>query len=231
MNTRKTSESRGGWDDAVGARLRKLGAMPVETERVAAALEREIGRPAAAAAARGRRLWLGMRPLRAMAASLLLMAGIVTLIVVGTANGPALAVPAQMAQMHEDLASGRTPAVRVSSIEEANKALADQSRNCPELPDMPAGHAMACCMKSVKNKKVACLLMKREGVPVTLMVAYGRDVRSPESPVHTRNGARYYVTSTGKLNMVMTERQERWICLIGEVPPERLLDIADGLKF
>jgi hypothetical protein len=31
--------------------------------------------------------------------------------------------------------------------------------------------------------------------------------------------------------MVMTERQGRWVCLIGELSAERLMDVVDQLRF
>ena len=89
---------------------------------------------------------------------------------------------------------------------------------------------MACCMKSV-SKKVACLLLKREGVPVSLVVAHSGDMRAATSPVTVRDGVRYHVQAVGTLNMVMTERNGRWVCLIGELPTERLIDVATQIKF
>ena len=90
---------------------------------------------------------------------------------------------------------------------------------------------MTCCMKSVKNKKMACLLIQRENVPISLMVAHSQDMRSPDCPMQTRNGIQYRVQASGKFNMVMTERQGRWICLIGELSVDRLMDVADQLRF
>ena len=90
---------------------------------------------------------------------------------------------------------------------------------------------MACCMNSLKDKDVACVLMKREGVPVSLMVARSRDMRLPSSPVTVHNGVSYHVQASGKLNMVMSERHDRWVCLIAEMPAEQLMDLAARLEF
>jgi hypothetical protein len=83
------------------------------------------------------------------------------------------------------------------------------------------------CMKSVQNKKVACVLLKSEDVPVTLTVANAGDIRLPRSPTVTRAGVTYHIQSLGKLNMVMTKHRERWVCLIGEAPAERLMNMAE----
>ena len=214
------------WERAVSGRLSKLRSMPVDTSRLANVLQAEIPRPAV----RGGATWLSLRSVRAVAATILLVGAITAVVLLTTTARPAVASPAIMAQMHDDLVAGRAPAVQVDSIDAANKVLAGEHPQFPSLPDLPAHHVMACCMKSVKDKKVACVLMKREGVPVSLMVARSRDLRVPASPVTVRNGATYHVQASGKLNMVMTERSDRWVCLIGEMPPERLMDLAAQLQ-
>src|SRR5262249_30992310 len=139
-----------------------------------------------------------------------------------SATGPVLASASQMAQFHQDLVAGKTPAMQVDSIDAANRALASQSPQSPQVPEVPAKHVMACCMKSVKNKKVACVLLKDDGVPVTLTVANASDMKTPKSPTVTRAGISYNVQAIGSLNMVITERHQKWICLIGELPQARL---------
>ena len=216
------------WERAVTARLAKLRSMPVDTSRLERLILAQIPRPQQARRdSHGR--WF--RPVRAVAASFLVLAAAVAVLLLSTSSGPVLASSVQMAKLHEDLVSGKVPVVQVNSIEEANKVLSKQWRNSPEVPSVPQDHVMACCMKSVKDKKVACVLMKREGVPVSMMVAHGKDMRIPDSAVTVRGGVRYHVQSVGALNMVMTEREGRWVCLIGEVPTERLMDLAGGLQF
>ena len=90
---------------------------------------------------------------------------------------------------------------------------------------------MACCLKNVKDKKVACVLLRSEGVPVTMVVANAGDMRSPKSSTVQRGGVTYHVQSSGVLNMVMTERHGRWVCMIGQVPADRLMDLASQLAF
>jgi hypothetical protein len=221
MNVGSESDDRE--EQAIQRRLGRLGSMPVDTAGLDAALRSAIPR------SRPPRLaWL--RPKRAVAAGfiiLLVTAGIL----LSTSGGGALASTAQMAQMHRDLVSGRTPVTQVDSIDAANKLLAAESRQCPEVPDVPKEHVMACCMKSVKNRTVACVLLKSEGAAVTMVVANAADMRSPRSARVVRDGITYNVESVGRLTMVMTERRERWVCLIGEMPAERLMDLAGKLEF
>ena len=90
---------------------------------------------------------------------------------------------------------------------------------------------MACCVRSIRNKKVACVLLKGTGEPVTMTVADATDLSLPDSPTAVRDGIVYHVQSTGSLNMVMTVRDGRWICLIGRVQVSKLMDLASGLGF
>jgi cytoskeletal protein RodZ len=209
-------------DEAVAKRLRRLRAMPVDTHSLESRLREQIGIP------RQRSRWL--RPMRAVAASVavLVLAGA---IIWSTSGGAVLASPSQMAQMHNELVSGKTTVMQVDSIEAANKALSSQWPQSPGIPSMPSEHVMACCMKSVKNKKVACVLLKNEGVPVTLTVANAGDMRLPTSPTVQRSGLTYHVQAEGALNMVMTERNDRWICLIGELSADKLIELATKLGF
>ena len=215
------------WERAVTARLSKLRSMPVDTSRLAQAVRAQIPQ------SKVKRLLL-LRRFGALAASFLVVGAFVAVLVLSTSGGPVLASAGQMARLHEDLVSGKTPSVQVESIEAANRVLSErwpQSPQVPQVSEMPQDHVMACCMRSVKDKKVACVLMKREGVAVSLVVAHGRDMHTPDSPVTERNGVRYHTQSSGKLNMVTTEREGRWICLISELPAERLMDVAERLRF
>ena len=221
-------------DRATAARLARLRGLPVDVSRLEQRLRAEIGPPPAAASSAGDldlRLRVGwLRPYRAAAAALL-VAAVIAAALLATSSGPALASAGQMARVHEDLVSGRTPVIQVDSIEAASRALAADWPQSPNLPGMPREHVMACCMKSVRDKRMACVLLKAEGVPVTMAVARAADMRLPASPTRTRGGVTYHVQSVGRLNMVMAERQGRWVCLIAELPVERLMDFADQLRF
>ena len=227
MDTSTPDDATERLDQATQRRLARLRTLPVDTTALEQRLLAQIPRPQQEV----RRMRIGWRrPLRAVAA-LLLVAGLVAALVLGTSGGPALASPNQMAQLHYDLVSGKAPAMQVDSIEAANKMLNSQWPQSPEIPQLPSDHVMTCCMKSIKDKKVACVLLKNEGAAVTMTVANAADMKLPKSPTVQRDGVTYHVQSSGKLQMVMTERQGRWICLIGELPAERLMDLAAKLRF
>lgn len=216
-------------DRAVSARLAKLRTMPVELTNLEKAIAAQIPPPATSHASRWRVLTL--RPLRAIAASVVLISAIAAAFLINASSGPALADAAQMADVHQEIVSGKIPVMQVSSIDAANRMLNQESPGAPSLPQLPDSHVMACCMKSVHNKKMACVLLKNEGVPVTLAVASAADMKLPAVPVQSRNGVDYRVQHVRDLNMVMTERNGKWLCLIGQLPAERLMDIATQVQF
>jgi len=209
-------------DEAVAKRLHRLGTMPVETSKLESRLRAELG------IVPQRRLWL--RPMRAVAAGIALLA-VIAAVFLSTSGGPVLASPSQMAQMHNELVAGQSGIMQVNSIDAANTALSKEWPDSPRIPGIPPEHVMACCMRSVKSKKVACVLLRNENVPVTMTVANASDMRLPTSSMIQRDGITYHVQSEGALNMLMTERHGRWICLIGELPAERLVDLATKLRF
>jgi hypothetical protein len=221
---------------ATARRLGRLRTMPVDTSR----LESRLGDPLGTAEVRAAetpvrgtghgRVYAIFHSVRTMAASVaaLFLIGAVVLYVV---TAPVSASAQTMAQLHQDLVSGRTPAVRVDSIEAANRELAAQWPEAPGLPGVPQEHVMACCMKSVQHKRVACVLLNNGSTPVTMTVANASDVRPPDSPTVERGGVTYHTHAAGGLNMVSTVRGGRYVCLIGSVPTDRLIELAGELRF
>jgi hypothetical protein len=216
-------------DAATSRRLSRLGAMPVETARLRAAMEREMGEPVGPQ--RRGRVYAMFHSMRAVAASVavLFVLGVVLLY---TATAPVSASPNAMVRLHEDLVSGRTPVTQVDSVEAANRELASQWPESPALPGMPQEHVMACCMKSVENKRVACLLLKGQAAPVTMMVANAADMKSPPKlSTIERDGVTFFTQSSGDVNMVSCVRDGRYVCLIGSLPVDRLVELGSRLRF
>lgn len=211
------------WESAVSSRLSKLRTMPIDTSRLDQMIRAQIPQPVPA----HRIMWL--RSARAIAASLLILGGITAAVLFSLSGGNVAA--ADMAQVHREIVSGQVPVMQVQSIEEANRMLAEAAPGAPPLPQVPRQHVMACCMTSVHNKKMACVLLKDEGVPITMAVANASDMKLPHAPTTDRDGVSYRVQSSHGLNMVMTERNRRWLCLISEMPADRLMDVAAQLRF
>ena len=215
-------------DEAVSSRLRSLSTMPVDLTRLQRAIDREV--PRQEATHRPRIAMRLFRPLTAIAASITVLA-IVTLALLATSSGEVMASPAEMARFHREILSNKIAVTKVDSIEAASRALTQESPGGPDLPGAPEAHVMACCMKSIKDRKVACVLLNSEGTPITMSIAKASDMRSPGGEKVLRNGRTYHVVSSGSLNMVSTERAGRWVCLIGETNSDRLIGIVEKLQF
>ena len=225
MSNEYQNEQDEALDQAVAARLARLRTVPVVTSSLDKAIRAQI--PPV------QRDWriLKFRLLRGLAASMVFLSAIAAAILLSASSGPALAEASQMAQVHQDIVSGRIPVMKVASIDEANGMLNSQSPGAPTLPQMPDSHVMACCMKSVHNKRMACVLLKDEGVPITVAVASASDMKLAPAPITTRNGIDYRVQKVGDLSMVMTEQNGKWLCLIGQMPADHLMDVAAKVKF
>lgn len=227
MDSRNSETQDEGFERAIAARLAGLRSMPVDTSALDRRIQREIP---PVPPPRLLRVWRWSGSARVLAASIVVLAFFGAFFL-NTSAGPVLASTAAMAQFHDDLVSGRVPVTRVDSMQAANSALAAQWAQSPTIPNMPHDHVMACCMRSVGNKKIACVLVKGDGGPVTMTVANASDMEFPNSPVMSRNGTEFHVQSAGGLNMVMTRRDRRWICLIAKMPVDRLMDMACSLEF
>jgi len=210
-------------DESVSHRLSKLRSVPVDTSRLDAAIRRRIPRRESIVL----RLF---RPLNAVAASLLIV-GIIAAVLLSSSSGQVLASPAQMAQVHQDLIANRDSVMHVRSIDEAANMLAASMNGSMQLPAPPDSQVMACCMKSIRDKKIACVLLETDSKLVTMSVAKGSDMRLPNAPHIDRDGTKFFVQSYGALNMVSANRQGHWVCLMGELPTERLIDLGAHLQF
>lgn len=218
-------------DVAVARRLAALRAMPVDVSRLSRAVEAQIPRPARHVENVPWHARLGwMRPLRAVAASVLLL-GLVGALIVASSSGPVLASTDRLLQVHQAVLSGHGHTVPVPSIEAANGELARQWPQAPRLPTMEHDQVMSCCVHRVGRQRVACAAMKIDGVAVSMAVADAADIKMPEGQKVRRDGVTYHVQSAGAVNMAMTERHGRWACLMGDLPVDRLIDMLDGLQW
>jgi len=212
---------------AVAHRLSKLRTMPVDTSGLEKSLRAQLPPRIETTS---RRVWR-IGPLRAIAASLILLSSIVVAVMVLTSSRSAEAEAVQMAQFHDDMVAGRVPVMQVDSIESANRMLSSEHPDAPSLPEVPDSHVMACCMNKMGDKRMACVLLRDSNVPVTLAVARADEMKLHPMPMELHNGVSYRVQHVGSLSMVMTERDGKWLCLIGALPTERLMDVASQVKF
>jgi hypothetical protein len=210
-------------DQAIHRRLSSLRNMPVDVSRLAKSIGQAIPRQPT----RKNRLVGWMRPFRVAAASIALLALAVALLI-AVSTGPVLASPDRMADIYTKSMEG---AQRVSSISEANAKLKLQSQRAPELPTVEAEAVRACCLHHLDKKQLACVTLEIDQAPVTLVVADAQDVKCPHAQMVTRDGIKYCVMSSGKLNIIMWENGSRWASLVSTLPADRLIDAATKIRF
>ena len=222
-------------DQATSARLAKLAARPVDTSRLESRLEAALREAAVEDAASTQpdyvlvawqRWW---RPITSAAAAILIVVTIGWL-ALGGGTSPAMAAPAELAQIHYDVANGLTPHLKVSSAEEANQLLADQSNGVVPVPKLP-GVMMSCCLHQHADITLTCALIERDGQLITVAIADGAKLHSPHGKTITRGNRQFIAHTANGINMVMAHEGDRWLCVMGEVDFEQLADVAAAIKF
>lgn len=227
MNTMDSNNPNDRLEQATAARLAELRTMPVDTSALADRLRRQLPQPVAAK----RRSFILLHPLRAAAAGFVIVA-ILLAAIISSSSGPAMASAEQMARMHDEIVAGHSGMVmKVSSLDAAAAALSERWPKAPSLPDMPEDHVMACCVHEIGRKKMACVSLTVDNVPITMAVAASADVKSPQGTDLVRDGVTYKVQSAQGVNMAMAERSGRWVCLMGRLPVDRLIELASKLRF
>lgn len=229
MNPPEPNPKRKRMDEATSRRLAKLRMAPVDTSELLKAVQAEIPRSNGGP----RRLILldWFSPKRAAAASLLIV-GLIVALVITSSSGPVLASAEQLAHIHEEVLVGDgSHSTPVDSINAANIALAAKWPGAPSIPELPKDHVASCCIHMMGRKKVSCVSFETDGVPVTMVVAQSADIKLPASDTLTVSGITYHVQAHGDINMVMTQRGGRWVCLMGKLSVNRLAELASSLRF
>jgi hypothetical protein len=172
------------------------------------------------------------RPVSGLAAAIILMVGIIGFTLLCTSPSPVIAAPPDLVRLHQSMGAHASGAVQVSSIDHANRVIADEWSQAPAVPAVVGEQVKACCLHDLKDRKVVCVVLHDNGKPrIMMVVARSRDVRPAEGRVVERGGRKYVVHEMHDLTMVMTQSDGRYVCLMGELPVDRLLATAGRLRF
>ncbi len=142
-------------------------------------------------------------------------------------QSPALATPVMM-QLHEDIQHGRVPMVSVRNMDEARQTVAAAWADAPDLPrfDMPIE---SCCLRDVKDRRVVCIRMRAAEAPVTVVVARVKDFHPGGHETATPSGHTAHVSTHEGTSMVVTQHGDRWLCMMADLPAEKLIALADEI--
>lgn len=173
--------------------------------------------------------WPVLTPIRAVAASFLVVTTLSLVFIILTSR-PAVATPQKLAAIFENAVSGQPYTTKVSSIQEAQAVMRRKWPESPILPDVSDMQLMQCCVHQIGRKKMACLTFYVDQQPITLAMASVHDIRSPYGEVRTVNGQEYRIGSAEGVNMVMSEVDGTWMCLMGRLPIERLITLINEIR-
>lgn len=214
-------------DEAVSKRLAKLAGIPVDSTQLRRRLRTQLGlaKPDSRRSA-ARRWW---RPLGTIAAAIVVF-GLVGWVFV-SGGTPAIAAPSDLARIYQDVVTGEVHRHMVTDIDEVNRQIRAQWAQAPQIPRPQSGDINSCCLHQVKGVTVACVMMEYRGEPVTLVVAFGRELSSADGKSIVRGGRTFTAHEQDGLQMVMTHEDQRWLCVMGKLPIEQLIDLAVDIDY
>lgn len=215
-------------DRATAARLSKLASRPINTQRLEDWVEqalRELPIQEQKTSPFFRRMrW---RPIMTAAAIVIMVA--IGWLVLGGDTTPVMAAPADLARIHFDVANGLAPHLTASSVAEANRLLSNQSNGALPVPELP-GEILSCCLHQYAATTMTCVLIKREGKRITVAIAEGAKLHSPDGKTVNRDGKEFIAHTVNGINMVMTHEGDRWLCVMAEVATEELIEVAVNIR-
>lgn len=213
-------------NDPLRRRLAALKTRPMDLSRLQTAMEAAVPMPEPVIIPHPALLW--RRRVLAVAASVLVLlsalAGGWFLLV----PRPALAAPQLLANIHDQALAMRH--IRVSSFDEARQVLSKEWKSGPEVPNVEGVVPMECCMHKLGSKVLKCVSLDVGGETVIMAVGHDKDIDAPQGAVIQTNGQNVILTSSNGINMAMSERDGRWICLMGRMDGARLVELAGSIR-
>lgn len=217
-------------DSVLRDRLRGLAAQSPDTRELEARLEAAIasessqGSPTYRFPLR-RSIFVGVAALLAIGVS-------VGLLMPSRVQGREISVEELIAVHDEAIANRDEKLIPVSTVDEANRALAGQWPSAPRLPGVEAGEPFACCVHHFGNDRAVCLHMDYEGARVTVMTANLDTIRPPSSGTRVAQGVmRWSVHEVGDYSVLCGDVADRCVCVVGKTTREQLLALAETFDF
>jgi len=208
-------------EQATRARLARLADAPVDTSRLECRLAEAMTRTGRVPVARTLR-W--QAPLAGVAALVVVAVTIGILFFVSNET-PIVATSSLLADLHREVVEGGTFSIPAASIDHANQAITARWSDAPTLPRAVDCEVRSCCIHEVDGRKIACVLLRLRGKPVTMVVAHSKDLTPAGGIEATRDNPRYAVYTKGGVNMVCMRKNGISVWLVGEFPHEELAQL------
>ena len=215
-------------DQATSDRLAKLSDCPVDTTNLEHRLNNILpDQNSTNTIPLTQRMW--WKPVTSAAATIILGITLMWLIFNGDSN-PVMAAPMHMAEIHNEVVSEHADHFKVTSIEEANQLLSNQSNGVVSVPKLP-GTIKSCCLHKYQHVTLTCALILENGELVSIAIAEANKMHTPKGENISLNGKTFVAHTMNDLQMVMTYRNGRWLCVMGKIQKDKLVKIADTIEF
>ena len=243
-------------ESAVADRLGRLGRRPLDThrleQRLKAALAGDTADGVADApavpsdtpsqahpASRGplrresgcRSVWI--RPMMGCAATLALAAGL--LFAVAAYMPTASAAPLRLTELHRQAEAGAVALPTAASMHAVNQALREQRAGRRVLPAaLQHATVQSCCLVGVQGDLVGMAVLNGDAAgapPLSLVVARAADFAHPMGERFEVDGRSFFGHKLDGVPMVMANRGDRWLCVMGERSYVDLARIAADAEF
>jgi len=212
--------------DPIVSAMRKLRDRPVDTARLGLRIRASLG-----LAGTKTNAVIPTRISLNRLAAIFVFAGFAVGILCWWVTRPVMASPADLAQAHIDNIAGEPGAIAVTSMAEAHRIISSQWARCPHMPaELRNGAVISCHLHILGGKRLLCVKLSVDDIFVTLAVGRSADLRLPNIDALTRNAFPYFVQKSGDTNIVTTVREGRWLSVIGQISPDRLMDIASEIS-
>lgn len=217
-------------NQATAGRLSKLGNLPVDTSVLENNLRRciddDLHQTSSTFPLTHQAWW---KPISGLAAAIVLITCF-TWIVFNSSDNVAMASPVELAEIHHEVIGGHAEHYNVTSIQQANTILSGKSSNITPLPALP-GTIKSCCLHQYQNVTLTCALILDNTASITIAIADEDQMHTPDGQKIIHNRKQFIIHTMNGLQMVMTYHHGRWLCVMGEVSQEKLIQIADAIVF
>lgn len=215
-------------DQATRDRLAKLASMPVDMSRLqkkmADALPPEPeSKPRALQASSGG--WYRI------AAIFVLIAGASYFAIFGFAPQVAVARTMTVAELHDSLLNDPQEAYLAHSIDQAQALIDAQFTGKLSLPIVDGTQVESCCLVEGDFPLRVALVIKQPSGIATIIIAQGEDFAQPMHLLEHPSGIELHGHDHAGMPMVMRNKGDLWMCVMGETDVKTLADVAAAIKF
>ena len=215
-------------DRAMQQRLAKLKTLPVDVSGLERRLTAEMGETSPASNNRYSAVvdrlprwwrWSGV------AAAILITLSLIVALPL-TMDTPAVAHPPHMAKIHHAMVSGEMP-VAATDMAALRRLLTMPWDGRQTLEALPDDLVATCCLVNVGTEPMLGAVIDHAENRLSVVIAQAQGVRFASGEAVVQGDRRYTVHQIQSTNMAMIQVDDRFVCLMGEVPPGMLIEVME----